>query len=126
MKAMCPPSCHQNGVVATYSLGHMMHIKQYILCQVYEFLQNHYGDMSFHKTIVVMTGNANCYHVIKLFHFMYSIHFQVGDLDFPDLSTYLFFKQKLNQIYKKRQIISKCKRYTFFKKNVMEELKVLV
>ena len=50
-----------------------------------------------------MTSNTNCYHVIKLFHFMYSIRFQVVDLDFPDLNTYLFFKQKLKQIYKKRQ-----------------------
>ena len=45
MKTMCPPGYHHNGFVATHALGH--------------------------KTIVVITGRAHCFHDYIVTHELY-------------------------------------------------------
>ena len=54
MKTMCPPGYHHNGFVATHALGHMM----------YGVFPVHHVPkcMSCHKSIVVITGMAHCFH----------------------------------------------------------------
>ena len=49
MKTMCPPGYYHNGFVATHTLG-LMTVHHVPKC------------MSCHKSIVVITGRAHCFH----------------------------------------------------------------
>ena len=58
MKAMCPPSYHHNGFVATHPHGHMMY--GYML--LIPMNQRVLNKQSCHKAIVVITGRVHCFH----------------------------------------------------------------
>ena len=53
IKPMYPPSYHHNGFMATHTLGYMMHSCAQV--HVPKF-------MNCHKTIVVITKRAHCFH----------------------------------------------------------------
>ena len=55
MKTMCPPDYHHNGFVATHALGYMMYGCLITIHHVPKC-------MSCHKSIVVITGRAHCFH----------------------------------------------------------------
>ena len=50
MKTMCPPSYHHIGFVVTHALGQHDNRPYVPKC------------MSYHKSIVVITGRAHCFH----------------------------------------------------------------
>ena len=53
MKTKCPPGYHHNGFVATHAPGHNDN------CSSLHHIRN---CMSCNKTIVVITGRAQCFH----------------------------------------------------------------
>ena len=53
-KTMCPPGYHDNSCVGNHALGHMMYA-----CNIVYHVPK---CMSYHKSIVVITGRAHCFH----------------------------------------------------------------
>ena len=57
MKTMFPPGYHHTGFVAINALGHMMYDSFNA-----QFVHHVPKCMSCHKTIVLITGKAHCFH----------------------------------------------------------------